>query len=79
MTNFRDIDWEKFRMGLRGELTKIGLPQLIRNQTCLDEKCAKLTKALQDTIDSEVPWSEISPMLKRWWMKELTDLRRKAK
>ena len=78
VTNFRDVDWEKFRTGLRGELTKLGLPQPIRNQTCLDEECAKLTKALQDTIDSEVPSSEISPKSKRWWTKELTDLRRKA-
>ena len=78
ITNYRDVDWEKFRMGLRGELTKLGLPQPIRNQTSLDEECDKLTKAIQVTIDSEVPTSEISPKSKRWWTKELTDLRRKT-
>ena len=78
ITNYRDVDWEKFRTGLRGELTKLGLPQPIRNQTSLDEECDKLTKAIQVTIDSEVPTSEISPKSKRWWTKELMDLRRKT-
>jgi ribonuclease HI len=76
--NFREVDWEKFRADLAAELTQLGPPQPIRNQSSLDRECSKLTQAMQSTITGQVPTSEICPKSKRWWTKELTALRRTA-
>ena len=40
--------------------------------------CERLTKAIQATIDTNVPISEICSKSKRWWTKELTQMRKQA-
>ena len=76
--NFRDVDWDKFRAELKSQLDRLGRARPIEDQTSLDEACSAVTKVLKETIKAQVPISEISPMAKRWWTKELTALRRKA-
>ena len=78
LANFRNVDWEKFRKTLEGQLRTLGLPRTIRNQGELDIECSRLTNALQNTIQSVVPTTELCPKSRRWWTKELTDLRREA-
>jgi hypothetical protein len=76
--NFRNVDWENFRKTLEESLSEYGLPRTIKDQGELDQECSRLTTALQTTIQKEVPTAEIGPKSKRWWTKELTQLRREA-
>ena len=76
--NFRNVDWEEFRKELSSQLNKHPPPAPITHQSQLDDSCASLTKAIQRTIEFQVPVTTLSPKSKRWWTKELTQLRRRA-
>ena len=76
--NFRNVDWEEFRKELKTQLRRLGAPAPIENQDNLNSECDKLTRALKETIRAQVPTSVISPKSKRWWTKELSNLRKKA-
>jgi ribonuclease HI len=76
IANFRAVDWNKFRENLTGKIARLRPPEPITSIQALSEECDKLTKALQDTIVAEVPVSEIGTHSRRWWTKELTQLRR---
>lgn len=78
IANFREVDWEKFGAKLRSKMTSLGEATPITSQQSLIDECDKLTKAIQETIDAVVPTTELSPHAKRWWSKELTQLRRNA-
>jgi ribonuclease HI/exonuclease III len=76
--NFCEVDWEEFRKELKAQLAKLPPGAPIVTQDQLDTSCAGLTKAIQTTINSQVPSSTITSKSKRWWTKELTQLRRAA-
>ena len=76
--NFRDVDWDHFRETLGTRLATLGVPNWIKTQAQMDNACEKVTLAIQDTIAAEVPMTNISPKTKRWWTRELTNLRRQA-
>ncbi|KAI0268048.1 hypothetical protein BGY98DRAFT_893960, partial [Russula aff. rugulosa BPL654] len=78
IANYRNVDWDKFRKTLEEQLQDFGLPRTLKDQGELDTECNRLTAALQTTIQREVPITELGPMSRRWWTKELTDLRREA-
>ena len=73
--NYRDIEWKAFWEKLKGKISKWGLPNFIKTQSELNTICAELTRAIQETIEEEVPKAKIGPHAKRWWTKELTELR----
>jgi exonuclease III len=74
IANFQDVNWDKFRKMLEEELQSFGLPNAIKDQGELDVKCLRLTTALQSAIQKEVPITDLGPMSRCWWMKELTNL-----
>src|SRR6266404_2197858 len=76
--NFREVDWKKFHETLEEKLIKLGISEHINSQPALDNTCKKLTTALQDTINVEVPCTDICTKSKRWWSKELSLLRRET-
>lgn len=76
--NFQEVEWDKFREELRKQLDAAGAPATIRSQQMLDEECEKLTSILKQVIDEHVPSAKIGPRAKRWWTKELLNLRRQA-
>lgn len=76
ISNFRDVDWKKFREVLEGKMITWGVPNFIKLQKMLERECDKLTTALQETIDEAVPSIILGPQAKRWWTKELTGLRK---
>ena len=76
--NFHNVIWEDFRDELRKQLSKVKEPTCITTQVQLDECCEELTKALQEAIRAAVLTDEIMPKSKRWWMKELSQLRAHA-
>ena len=74
--NYREVDWEEFRTELRAKLSHLEQPAPIRDQLSLDTECRNLTTALQETMSTQVPTTEICPKSKRWWTKELSMMRR---
>ena len=44
----------------------------------MDSSCKALTLAIQETIQEQVPITEVTPKSKRWWTKELTQLQKKT-
>jgi ribonuclease HI/endonuclease/exonuclease/phosphatase family metal-dependent hydrolase len=78
IANFREVDWTTFKEELSARINSLGRATPITSQSSLSAECEKLTKAIQETIRAEVPTIELSPRAKRWWTKELTQLRREA-
>jgi exonuclease III len=76
--NFREVSWDKFHKELEMQLSKLPPPKKIRSQRQLNSCCESLTEAIQKTIKVQVPVTEITLKLKRWWTKELTLLRKQA-
>src|SRR5258708_23979610 len=76
--NFREVDWKSFRKTLEKKLDKIESPSCINSPLTLNRVCDKLTRAIQENIEYEVPTTEICIKSKRWWSKELTLLRREV-
>jgi len=78
ISNFRDVDWDEFRKELSVQLANLPQPAPIDKQEHLESCCESLTKAIQRTIETQVPVTNITPKSKRWWTKELTQLRRQS-
>ena len=76
--NFREVDWGEFRERLSKHLEEHDIPEQITNQEHVNVSCERLTEAIQATIDANVPVSEICSKSKRWWTKELTQMRKQA-
>ena len=76
ISNFRDVDWKEFREILEGKISTWGVPKFIKSQESLDHECERLTIALQETIDEAVLNVILGPQAKRWWTKDLTNLRK---
>ena len=76
--NYRDVNWEEFNITLEKQLSKLQPPGIILNQRQIDDTCKNLTTAIQSTIEIEVPTSTITSKSKRWWTKELSQLRKQA-
>ena len=75
--NFRNVDWEKFQEELQKRMAPFGLPNKIRDQVILNRECERLTIALQETIKEIVPMTEVCLKSKRWWTKEIKELRKR--
>jgi len=74
--NFRDVDWLDFRDNLSRRLSTLDVPSPIRNQERLDSNCKALTEVILETVKDCVPSSVLCAKSKRWWTKELTQMRR---
>lgn len=75
--NFRNVDWDEFRKVMEAQLTGLGFPRRLANQIEVTRECDRLTKAIQETISNVVPYTTVCPHSKRWWTKEVKDLRKK--
>ena len=73
--NYRNVDWEKFQETLQNKLQNFRVPNKIRDQAALNRECERLMIALQETIKKEVPITDIRPKSKRWWTREIKELR----
>ena len=79
--NFRKVDWPRFRTTLAVHLEDITLPLHSGNISSIpdfDDTLAQLMTALRATIDEEVPETRPPPYAKRWFSKELNDMRREV-
>lgn len=64
--NFRMVDWKEFRKTLEEELAKIPQPHEILSVQEMNEMAGELTKAIQNTIDKQVPLRKPFPNSRRW-------------
>lgn len=75
--NWRDVDWEKFNEHL-GQLLAPFPPIPIATNDEFQQAAERLTRAITDTINIKVPTSKPCPHSKRWWTRELTNLRKQV-
>ncbi|KAH9055899.1 hypothetical protein EDB87DRAFT_1549170, partial [Lactarius vividus] len=78
LRNFKEVNWKSFMEALKNKLSLLGIHKRIHMQGFLNYECDNLTKAIQDTIKSEVPITDINAKSKRWWTKELKLTRRET-
>ena len=75
------MDWPRFHTTLAEQLEEIPLPEgrcVIPSIPVFDSMLTRLMDALHSTIDKEVPETRPPPYAKRWYSKELDDMRRKV-
>ena len=77
--NFRATDWDEFRKCLEQELNKIQPQVPIRMPPELDSALDQLEGAILQTMEAIVPKRKPSPYAKRWWTRELTQLRQEMR
>ncbi|KII85399.1 hypothetical protein PLICRDRAFT_115774, partial [Plicaturopsis crispa FD-325 SS-3] len=73
--NFRMTDWDDFRDELEARLGDISGPNRLTTEEDFQRAADELTGAIQDTIRTTVPESKPCPHSRRWWSKELSDLK----
>jgi len=76
--NFRMADWNKFREELTTKITGIPEPHPITTDEELQQVATNLTKAIQESIQATIKLNSPCPHSKRWWNKDLDDLRKKV-
>ncbi|TFK62801.1 hypothetical protein BDN72DRAFT_748285, partial [Pluteus cervinus] len=73
--NFRETDWKKFDNALTGKLATISIsPEMEGSE--IQGVVRKLTEAITDTIELVVPLVKRSPHSKRWWTRDLTNMKK---
>jgi hypothetical protein len=65
-TNFQEVDWEEFGKSLERNLSQKQQEVCIQMQRQLNQCCESLTKAIQETIEEQVPTTKITSKSKRW-------------
>ncbi|EIW85809.1 hypothetical protein CONPUDRAFT_118739, partial [Coniophora puteana RWD-64-598 SS2] len=74
--NFRDVGWENFNDVLGPRIReRMGAPGPILTHDSLHSSATTLTSVLQETIEELVPNLKLSPHSRRWWTRELSELR----
>ena len=77
--NWRLADWDDFRTQLTANMRAMGPPRHVKDIDDFNMLLTMLTAAIQSAADQCVPKTKPSPFTKRWWTKELSDLRRQKK
>ena len=77
--NFRKVDWPEFRKDLAIRLEDVPLPDGdLGSIADFDDMLHQVLAALRTTIDKEVPETRPPPFAKRWFSKELDNMRREV-
>lgn len=75
--NWREVDWEVFNEHLRKTLEPHP-PTPLASEEEFQQAAQRLTNAITDAMETTVPFSKPCPHSKRWWTKELTNLRKQV-
>ena len=73
--NMREADFKEINKRLQTLLHQRCPARKIRNKDELESAVNKLVEAIQEVLEVEVPASKPCPYTKRWWTKELTELK----
>lgn len=76
--NWSKTDWSEYRDTLREKLESTPHPEDIRTREEFDDLLGTLNRAIQDTTDKHVDRQKLTPYTKRWWTKDLNELRKMA-
>jgi len=76
--NFRATDWNDFNLELAKHLHHIPAPAILNTPVDFNEALHNLNSAINSTIAAVVPVSRPCPYSKRWWTKELADMKWKT-
>ena len=74
--NFQDVNWEIFNKDLATYLSRDSPAAPINDHVEFDTKVNTLIEAIQKMIDKTIKWKKLFPHKKRWWIKELTALKK---
>lgn len=74
--NIRMMDWKEVRKDLTERIQDIPEPQEITNEAQFQKAVNDLTGVLQDLIRANAPLNKPCPHSRRWWNKNLDDLRK---
>ncbi|PPQ87142.1 hypothetical protein CVT25_000282, partial [Psilocybe cyanescens] len=69
-------NWEAFNTALTNKIVEMPEPKELTSEEELQASAAALTTALQEAIKLVVPTNKPCPNSKRWWNRELSDLRK---
>jgi hypothetical protein len=72
-------DWEEFRKELANQLEQIPEPGEVASPEQFKESLTVLEKCIHETVKAKVPLLNPSPHTKRWWTKELSQMRKRLK
>ena len=76
--NYRDVNWEEFEEELENLLAQLPAPAPIATEEEFQQVTRNLDMTLRRVIGEHVPNSRPCPHTRRWWTKELTELKKKA-
>ena len=74
---YYDVNWEDIRTTLAEKMTTGHTPSPLDTKDQLDWAAEALESVVNTTLEELVPRARPSPYTKRWWTKELTQLRHK--
>jgi len=75
--NWKKVDWEEFNKQLSERLSpKPPLP--LASEDEFQSSARHITKSITDTIESCVPTIKSSSYARRWWTKQLSDMRKQV-
>src|ERR1700723_4440396 len=69
-------DWKVFNEELAARLVDIPLPAALTTELEFQDAVNNLTSTLQDVIRTTVPMTKPCPHSKRWWNKDLSDIKK---
>jgi hypothetical protein len=75
--NFRTVDWGHFKEELAEQLERLPDARELHTIDEFNNAVNALTVAIQDAIEAAIPLSKAVPHSRRWWNKELSDLKKK--
>ena len=74
--NFRLTDWDKFRKTLEINLSGLLTVEEPTSIEAFHNQITNLDVAIKETIKEHIPLTKSCPYMKRWWTKNLTDLKK---
>jgi hypothetical protein len=77
--NFRAVDWEDFNNTLQDKMRRISPPTKIYSTAEFRRRVKEFNEAVTQTIEEKVPFSRPCPHSKRWWNKELRQMRQETR
>jgi hypothetical protein len=72
--NFRTVDWPDINNKLKHKLSVESPAVHIRTKEEFITKVDAVMQIITKVLEANLKTNKLSPYLKRWWMKELTDL-----
>lgn len=76
--NFQEVDWERFEEELGRRLERVGKGK-IRMREEVEEQLDAVMEVLERMVEVEVPERWVVTGMKRWWSKELTEMKMRAR